>query len=204
MVANRAERLRPCSRLNTLIFRDMSRQLRTVTNRRVERVAGIEPAYSAWKAAALPLCYTRVAHQTFGIMAPAACGRKRDRAPALVRRTSAFGRCPQEWWRGLDLNQRRENPADLQSAAIDRSATPPNPSVREAGKWRMRPILSMQEAQRRNRKSRSTRRWRRIGAPATRRGRPRPTSPSIAWNSPAPPHRRSIAADTSRCRRHGL
>jgi hypothetical protein len=26
----------------------------------VERVAGIEPAYSAWKAAALPLCYTRV------------------------------------------------------------------------------------------------------------------------------------------------
>ncbi len=30
-----------------------------------------------------------------------------------------------KWWRGLDLNQRRENPADLQSAAIDRSATPP-------------------------------------------------------------------------------
>ena len=26
---------------------------------KVERVAGIEPAYSAWKAAALPLCYTR-------------------------------------------------------------------------------------------------------------------------------------------------
>lgn len=26
----------------------------------VERVAGIEPAYSAWKAAALPLCYTRM------------------------------------------------------------------------------------------------------------------------------------------------
>src|SRR3954471_746902 len=25
----------------------------------LERVAGIEPAYSAWKAAALPLCYTR-------------------------------------------------------------------------------------------------------------------------------------------------
>src|SRR5687767_1360461 len=27
--------------------------------RRLERVAGIEPASSAWKAAALPLCYTR-------------------------------------------------------------------------------------------------------------------------------------------------
>jgi hypothetical protein len=26
---------------------------------KVERVAGIEPAYSAWKAAALPLSYTR-------------------------------------------------------------------------------------------------------------------------------------------------
>src|SRR5689334_11020620 len=26
---------------------------------RLERVAGIEPASSAWKAAALPLCYTR-------------------------------------------------------------------------------------------------------------------------------------------------
>ena len=27
--------------------------------RSLERVAGIEPAYSAWKAAALPLSYTR-------------------------------------------------------------------------------------------------------------------------------------------------
>ena len=44
----------------------------------MERVAGIEPAYSAWKAAALPLSYTR------GVM---------------IRVT--------EWWRELDLNQRR-------------------------------------------------------------------------------------------------
>ena len=28
-------------------------------SRRLERVVGIEPASSAWKAAALPLCYTR-------------------------------------------------------------------------------------------------------------------------------------------------
>jgi hypothetical protein len=28
--------------------------------RPLERVAGIEPAYSAWKAAALPLSYTRI------------------------------------------------------------------------------------------------------------------------------------------------
>ena len=30
-----------------------------IANDRLERVAGIEPAYSAWKAAALPLSYTR-------------------------------------------------------------------------------------------------------------------------------------------------
>ena len=29
----------------------------------LERVAGIEPAYSAWKAAALPLSYTRGLHR---------------------------------------------------------------------------------------------------------------------------------------------
>ena len=45
----------------------------------VERVAGIEPAYSAWKAAALPLSYTR------GV------------------------RSEDEWWRELDLNQRRRS-----------------------------------------------------------------------------------------------
>jgi hypothetical protein len=46
----------------------------------LERVAGIEPAYSAWKAAALPLSYTRG-------------GCRYD--PVT------------EWWRELDLNQRR-------------------------------------------------------------------------------------------------
>ena len=48
--------------------------------RLLERVAGIEPAYSAWKAAALPLSYTgkRCRHRSYD-----------------------------EWWRELDLNQRR-------------------------------------------------------------------------------------------------
>jgi hypothetical protein len=49
--------------------------------RDLERVAGIEPAYSAWKAAALPLSYTRF---------------------------SATAALPdQRWWRRLDSNQRR-------------------------------------------------------------------------------------------------
>ena len=30
-----------------------------------------------------------------------------------------------KWWRRQDSNLRRDNPADLQSAAFDRSATPP-------------------------------------------------------------------------------
>ena len=37
----------------------------------LERVMGIEPTYSAWKAAALPLCYTRYGFlkESFGIIA---------------------------------------------------------------------------------------------------------------------------------------
>ncbi len=46
----------------------------------LERVAGIEPAYSAWKAAALPLSYTRALLTLF-----------------------------RQWWRELDLNQRRHS-----------------------------------------------------------------------------------------------
>ena len=41
----------------------LGRRLRARAGRRealMERVAGIEPAYSAWKAAALPLSYTRI------------------------------------------------------------------------------------------------------------------------------------------------
>jgi hypothetical protein len=36
------------------------RQRGTRAYRELERVKGIEPSYSAWKAAALPLSYTRV------------------------------------------------------------------------------------------------------------------------------------------------
>ena len=42
------------------------------------------------------------------------------------RRSGPDDRCGEvRWWRGLDSNQRRHSSADLQSAAIDRSATPP-------------------------------------------------------------------------------
>ena len=38
---------------------DRNKSWSSAENRAVERVKGIEPSYSAWKAAALPLSYTR-------------------------------------------------------------------------------------------------------------------------------------------------
>ena len=35
--------------------------------KRMERVMGIEPTYSAWKAAALPLSYTRIGREEFAL-----------------------------------------------------------------------------------------------------------------------------------------
>lgn len=65
----------------------------------MERVKGIEPSSSAWKAAALPLSYTR--------------------APDLGRR----------WWRRLDSNQRRlsqriYSPSPLATRALLHSVGP--------------------------------------------------------------------------------
>src|SRR5690606_38340711 len=70
----------------------------TGTGRRMERVKGIEPSSSAWKAVALPLSYTRIRATRCG-------GRRRIdwRLAALARRAS------EGWWRGLDSNQRRHS-----------------------------------------------------------------------------------------------
>ena len=67
---------------------------------RMERETGIEPASLAWKARVLPLNYSR--------------------EPLRTAATDSF--C---WWRGLDSNQRTLKRADLQSAAINHSATSP-------------------------------------------------------------------------------
>src|SRR5687768_10885191 len=58
----------------------------------MERVKGIEPSSSAWKAVALPLSYTR-----------GWCLR--------MQTAEAHG-----WWAEKDSNLRRREPADLQSA----------------------------------------------------------------------------------------
>src|SRR5215471_4603277 len=90
--------------------------------RKLERVKGIEPSSSAWKAVALPLSYTRlnsiafagshnhsVTHHRHVTLLAFAC-----RAfPAALWATSwlsPFGVLADgEWWRGLDSNQRRRS-----------------------------------------------------------------------------------------------
>src|SRR5215472_18706542 len=73
----------------------------------VERVMGIEPTSSAWKAEVLPLNYTRA-----------------DGAPLPAAPLSGPPSAP-GWWRGKDSNLRRRKPADLQSAPVGRLGTPP-------------------------------------------------------------------------------
>ena len=67
---------------------------------------GIGPTYSAWKAAALPLCYTRT---------------RLSNHP--------FGQS-KNWWKGLDSNQRTQKRTDLQSVGFNHSPTFPQGALR--------------------------------------------------------------------------
>ena len=79
----------------------------------MERETGIEPASLAWKARVLPLNYSRAGlHEQADLQLPTPLGR------TLVQLFC-------HWWRGLDSNQRTRKRADLQSAAINHSATSP-------------------------------------------------------------------------------
>ena len=81
----------------------------------MERETGIEPASLAWKAKVLPLNYSRKAYSMPWRVAQT---HQAAEHAATVDQESI-------WWRGLDSNQRRCKPADLQSAAINHSATSP-------------------------------------------------------------------------------
>ena len=83
-----------------------------ITEVYVERVMGIEPTPSAWKAEVLPLNYTRLASFTRGT------GFGHDSLSA-GRRT----RCRVVEGEGFEPS--KAEPADLQSAPFDRSGTPP-------------------------------------------------------------------------------
>jgi hypothetical protein len=70
---------------------------------KLERVAGIEPAPSAWKAEVLPLNYTRIRPRT-------------NSAPDLARLKLVVGE-------GFEPS--KAEPSDLQSDPVDRLGTPP-------------------------------------------------------------------------------
>ena len=91
------------------------RCLRSVRDSPLERETGIEPAPSAWKAEVLPLNYSRIARTgTATLDGPnlRTCHR-----PCQARL---------KWWREVDSNHRRREPADLQSAPVGRLGIPPN------------------------------------------------------------------------------
>ena len=69
---------------------------------------GIGPTYSAWKAAALPLCYTRTGLLTISLK-------------ILLK-----------WWKGLDSNQRTQKRTDLQSVGFNHSPTYPQGALRSS------------------------------------------------------------------------
>ena len=86
----------------------------------MERVKGIEPSYSAWKAAALPLSYTRVVVQS---------------TPLGSLRQLSFAKHTNGWL----VEEAGFEPAyakrtDLQSVSFNHSDTPPSQQARY-GDW---------------------------------------------------------------------
>ena len=106
----------------------------TDSQQTVERETGIEPASLAWKARVLPLNYSRI----WGWNSkPLDTLRSRHMNESHhIYGYPAYSVLPIEnailchWWRGLDSNQRTRKRADLQSAAINHSATSPRANRR--------------------------------------------------------------------------
>ncbi len=103
---------RKCS-TTELCGREPSITLASARSFPVERVSGIEPPSSAWKAEVLPLNYTRL-HAARGANPP--------------HRTlfgSTVSDCPPHMVEGVGFEPTKAKPADLQSAPVDRLGTPP-------------------------------------------------------------------------------
>src|SRR5882724_5645496 len=88
----------------------------------MERVMGIEPTPSAWKAEVLPLNYTRL------VKPPRARKLFLSTDPPAASRNFSGRSSP--WWWGKDSNLRRRKLVDLQSAPVDRLGTPPGKTSR--------------------------------------------------------------------------
>ena len=83
----------------------------------MERETGIEPALVAWKATVLPLNYSRSA-----VFRPKESRLEFSGLQVLHRLSRKRGI---RWWREVDSNHRRHEPADLQSAPVGRLGIPP-------------------------------------------------------------------------------
>src|SRR5690348_14395283 len=93
----------------------------------MERETGIEPALVAWKATVLPLNYSRsgILHsQNLPTVLLQKSGGGRWITPGIL--PSALACSLILWWREVDSNHRRHEPADLQSAPVGRLGIPPN------------------------------------------------------------------------------
>ena len=94
----------------------------------MERETGIEPALVAWKATVLPLNYSRPGvllvsrlNQIFvdqNLFEPSFSSVVLNPPPTTPIRKKF-------WWREVDSNHRRHEPADLQSAPVGRLGIPP-------------------------------------------------------------------------------
>ena len=92
----------------------------------MERETGIEPALVAWKATVLPLNYSRsgILHsQNLPTVLLQKSGGGRWITPGIL--PSALACSLILWWREVDSNHRRHEPADLQSAPVGRLGIPP-------------------------------------------------------------------------------
>ena len=105
---------------------------------------GIEPTSSAWKAEVLPLNYTRNDDELLALVTALALSsfriktRTGDRTPVipdLGKTSSATKLCasppPQNMVEGAGFEPAKAEPADLQSAPVDRLGTPPAMQGRE-------------------------------------------------------------------------
>src|SRR6266568_841256 len=85
------------------------------------------PRPTAWKAVTLPLSYSRALAETRNSKIETPLSRE--------SRVSSFDFRVSNWWTGEGSNLRRPHgPADLQSAAFDRSATCPELQSQETGR----------------------------------------------------------------------
>jgi hypothetical protein len=105
--------------------------------KRLERVKGIEPSYSAWKAAALPLSYTRLLAINYHAGPAASTVMRRTRDLARYRRESTDNRLEGLAGRprclnivrfpayiGVSVNQRKEVIQCLLSSAVTSLGSP--------------------------------------------------------------------------------